>query len=149
MFFILPAIAVKINTMKRLNEDTISLSVIFLLALFSADHVYAQLAEDKCRFLGNIISNSVPTDFSVYWNQVTPENGGKWGSVESTKNVMVWNDLDVAYNYATTNNLPFKQHTFVWGQQQPGWISSLSLEDQKKEVDEWIRLFCERYPSTD
>jgi endo-1,4-beta-xylanase len=91
----------------------------------------------------------VPSDFGTYWNQVTPENGGKWGSVEATQNNMQWGGLDIAYNHAKNNNLPFKQHAFVWGQQQPGWLSALSLADQKSEVEEWIRLFSERYPDTE
>lgn len=109
----------------------------------------AQLAEDKCKFLGNIIAGAVPSDFRTYWNQVTPENAGKWESVESTRDVMSWAGLDVAYNAAKNNDLPFKQHTFVWGQQQPGWIGELTLAEQKEEVEEWIQQFCARYPETD
>jgi endo-1,4-beta-xylanase len=46
------------------------------------------------------------------------------------------------------HDIPFKQHTFVWGSQQPGWIGGLSQTDQREEVEEWIRLYCERYPNT-
>ena len=109
----------------------------------------AQLANDKCKFLGNVFSGSAPDNYKTYWNQVTPENAGKWGSTENTRDVMDWTGLDDAYNYALDNNFPFKQHTLVWGQQQPAWISSLSAEQQKEEVEEWIRAFCERYPQTD
>ncbi len=109
----------------------------------------AQLAKDKCRFLGNVIAGSTPSDFSTYWNQVTPENAGKWGSVEATRDIMNWAALDNAYNFAKTNGLPFKQHTLVWGQQQPEWITALPPEEQREEVEEWIKLFAERYPDTD
>ena len=109
----------------------------------------AQMAKGKCKFLGNIIAGSAPDNFKKYWNQVTPENGGKWGSVEGTRDVMNWTALDLAYNYAKDNGLPFKQHTLVWGQQQPGWMSTLPPEEQKEEVDEWIKSFCQRYPETD
>lgn len=118
---------------------------IFLMSFSS----YAQLAKGKCKFLGNIVSGSVPSDFNTYWNQVTPENAGKWGSVEATRNNMQWGGLDLAYNYAKSNNFLFKQHNFVWGQQQPDWMNGLTQEEQKQEVEEWIRLFCERYPNTD
>lgn len=121
---------------------------ILLVLVFSltAD---GQLAKNKCKFLGNIIGNQINSDFSKYWNQVTPENSGKWGSVESTRDVMNWAGLDAAYTFAKNNSLPFKQHTLVWGQQQPGWMSSLSLIEQKEEVEEWIKAFCDRYPDTD
>lgn len=111
--------------------------------------VQAQLANGKCRYLGNIISTYTPSDFTSYWNQITPENAGKWGSVEATRDVMNWSALDNAYNTAKTHNIPFKQHTFVWGQQQPSWITSLPEQEQREEVEEWIKLFCERYPDTD
>lgn len=111
--------------------------------------VNAQLADGKCKFLGNIIAGNTPSNFTTYWNQVTPENGGKWGSVESTRDVMNWGALDLAYNTARNNEFPFKQHTLVWGQQQPNWIGTLTEEEQREEVEEWIQLFCERYPDTD
>jgi len=107
------------------------------------------MAKDKCKFLGNVISNYTPTDFTTYWNQVTPENAGKWASVESTKDNMVWTDLDNAYKTARDNGFTFKQHNFVWGQQQPSWIGTLTPEEQVKQVEEWIKSFCERYPDTD
>lgn len=109
----------------------------------------AQLANGKCKFLGNIISSSTPSDFTTYWNQVTPENAGKWASVEPTRDVMNWTQLDNAYNTAKNNNLPFRQHTFVWGQQQPSWLSALTPQEQREEVEEWIKAFGERYPDTD
>jgi endo-1,4-beta-xylanase len=108
----------------------------------------AQLATGKPKFLGNIIAGSVPQSFSAYWNQVTPENSGKWGSVEAVRNQMNWGPLDTAYNYARANGFPFKQHTFVWGAQEPGWIGSVSASTQAYEVEEFMRLYCQRYPQT-
>jgi endo-1,4-beta-xylanase len=101
------------------------------------------------KFVGNITTRGqVRSDFSTYWDQITPENEGKWGSVEGTRDRMNWAGVDAAYNYAKQHNFPFKQHTFVWGAQQPGWIGGLSQSEQRAEVEEWIRLFCERYPDT-
>jgi endo-1,4-beta-xylanase len=129
-----------------------------LIVIFTIS-VHAQLADGKCKFLGNVIAGSAPSNFTTYWNQVTPENSGKWGSVEATRDVMNWGALDVAYNFAKTNGFPFKQHTFVWGQQQPAWIAVLmadtSIPEEERyqevrdEVEEWIRLYSERYPDTD
>lgn len=99
------------------------------------------------KFVGNITTNGmVRSDFVMYWDQITPENEGKWGSVEGTRNRMNWAGVDAAYNYAKDHGFPFKQHTFVWGSQQPNWLGGLSPAEQKSEVEEWIRLFCERYP---
>lgn len=100
-------------------------------------------------FVGNITTNGVVrNDFTQYWDQLTPENEGKWGTVEATRDVYNWSGLDQAYNYAMANNIPFKQHTFVWGNQAPGWIHSLSASEQAAEIEEWIRDYCARYPNT-
>ena len=100
-------------------------------------------------FVGNITTaGNVRSDFTRYWNQITPENEGKWGQVEATRDVYNWSGLDRAYNYAVANNIPFKQHTFIWGAQAPGWINSLSASEQAAEIEEWIRDYCARYPKT-
>lgn len=91
----------------------------------------------------------VPADYGnllTYFNQVTPGNAGKWGSVEATRDVMDWANLDTAYTFARNNGLRFKLHTLIWGQQQPGWIDDLTPEEQLAEIDEWMSLVAERYP---
>ena len=110
----------------------------------------AQIAAGKSKFLGNVSGNSVPTNFGTYWNQVTPENATKWGSVEGTRNVMNWSGADAAYNWAQQNGYPFKFHNFIWGSQFPNWLtnSGLTTAQQRAEIEEWIRLACQRYPNT-
>ncbi|UUZ82336.1 endo-1,4-beta-xylanase [Paenibacillus sp. P26] len=101
------------------------------------------------KFVGNIIAGSVPSNFATYWNQVTPENATKWGSVEGSRNSMNWSNADLIYNYSRTNGIPFKFHTLVWGSQEPTWIDSLSAADQKAEVTEWIQSAGQRYPNAE
>jgi GH35 family endo-1,4-beta-xylanase len=101
-------------------------------------------------FVGNITTfGQVRSDFVQYWDQITPENEGKWGSVERTRDVYNWSGVDAAYNYAKQHGIPFKEHTFVWGSQYPSWIDTLSPADQRAEIEEWMRDFCTRYPDTD
>ena len=51
----------------------------------------AQLSTNPDKFLGNITTgwnSDMDTDgfiFADYWNQVTPENATKWGSVEGDR----------------------------------------------------------------
>lgn len=99
------------------------------------------------KFVGNITTfNNVDTDgkvFANYWDQITPENAGKWGSVQRTAGASFnWGPLDAIYEYAQQYNLVFKQHAFVWGSQQPG--GSIGESD----VRAWMNAFCERYPNT-
>ena len=101
------------------------------------------------KFIGNITtSGAVRSDFTRYWNQITPENEGKWGSVEGTRNVYNWAPLDRIYAYARQNNIPVKAHTFVWGAQSPSWINNLSPAETAAEIEQWIRDYCARYPDT-
>lgn len=101
------------------------------------------------RFVGNITTRGqVRSDFAQYWDQITPENEGKWGSVEGTRDVYNWGPVDNIYSYARQHNMPVKAHTMVWGAQAPGWINGLNAADQRAEIEEWIRDYCARYPDT-
>lgn len=104
--------------------------------------------EVRVKFLGNIWGgNREPERFSEYWDQVTPENAGKWGSVERVRDTMRWSTLDAIYQYAEQRGIPFKLHTLVWGNQQPLWIAELPPEEQLAEVEEWFAALAERYPN--
>ncbi len=96
------------------------------------------LATGKAKFLGcEYGANSAP-NFAAYFNQVVPGNGGKWGSVEGTRDVMNWTDFDSAYRVAKTNGFKFRYHVLVWGSQQPTWMENLSDADQLDEIKEWF-----------
>lgn len=110
---------------------------------------YKPIAEGKGKFLGNVHSNSQTKWFENYWNQVTPENGGKWGSVEAQRDVMNWTSLDAAYKLAKDNGFPFKLHVLIWGSQQPSWIENLPPAEQKEEIIEWYQAVANRYPDID
>jgi endo-1,4-beta-xylanase len=97
--------------------------------------------------VGNITTNnSIDTgglNYSKYWDQITPENAGKWGSVQSTASAAFnWSTLDSIYSYTQKNNIIFKQHVFVWGQQQP------SGSITETHVKTWMKEFCKRFPET-
>lgn len=106
-------------------------------------------ARDHSKFLGNIISYDIPVNFDRYWNQITPENASKWGSVERVRGNMEWAQLDLAYNHAKNKKYPFKFHTFVWGQQEPSWLVGLSETQQLAELNEFMQAVAARYPDID
>ncbi len=107
------------------------------------------IAQGQDKFLGSVSSATQNVNFTHYWNQVTPENGGKWGSVEATRDVWNWTDLDTAYNLAKTNGYPFKMHNLIWGSQQPAWLETLSAADQLTAIEEWFSAVAARYPDID
>jgi endo-1,4-beta-xylanase len=88
-------------------------------------------------------------NFSAYFNQLTPENAGKWGSVEAVRDVMVWDGLDTAYAFAKEHGLSFKLHVLVLGNQQPAWIEALPPAEQREEIEEWFTEVAHRYPALD
>ena len=89
------------------------------------------------------------TNLLAHFDQVTPGNAGKWGSVEAVRDVMNFTDLDTAYHFAKDHHLPFKLHTLVWGAQQPAWIAALPPEEQRAEIEQWMSALAERYPDID
>src|SRR5262245_7834610 len=74
-----------------------------------------QIAAGQEKFLGSAFSAAQAPGFAAYWNKVTPENAGKWGRVEATRNVMDWKALDEAYALAKSNGFPMQLHVLVWG----------------------------------
>ncbi|HTR82463.1 MAG TPA: endo-1,4-beta-xylanase [Bacteroidota bacterium] len=125
--------------------------VIPLILLVTARSSSQPLANGKPKFLGNIISNgnSIRSDFSNYWNQITPENAGKWGSVEAVEGYYDWTQLDNMYSYAKTNGFLYKHHNLIWGSQYPSWITSLDSATLYQKIVEWIMLAGQRYPNAD
>lgn len=113
--------------------------------------VKSQLAGNAHKFFGCHARHSqrIDPDFSSYFNQLTPENSGKWGLVEPEQDLMIWDILDKHYEFAKDNGFPFKEHTFIWDSHQPGWLNDLSNEEIRNEVEEWIAAFMERYPDVD
>jgi len=108
------------------------------------------IATGQDKFLGAAWSpGTASLNFANYWNQVTPENGGKWGTVEGTRNSMNWSQADEAYALAKSHGFVFKWHTLVWGNQQPNWIAALPPEEQLAEIKEWYAAIAERYPQID
>ncbi|HMA93833.1 MAG TPA: endo-1,4-beta-xylanase, partial [Polyangiaceae bacterium] len=99
------------------------------------------------KFFGGVATTAVDYPKLLdHFKQLTPGNAGKWGSVEATRDQMNWADLDTAYQFAKSNGIPFKLHTLVWGQQQPGWLTGLTVEEQLAEIEEWMAALAERYP---
>jgi len=108
------------------------------------------IATGEPKFLGSAWSpGNASINFLNYFNKVTPENAGKWGSAEPNRDVFNWNDLDTAYNLAKNNGLPFHFHVLFWGNQQPNWIDNLTTEEQLEEIHEWLAAVSARYPGID
>lgn len=107
------------------------------------------IADGQEKFIGCVYSTPQLPYFEMYWNQVTPENAGKWASVESTRDQMNWGELDNAYNLAKDNDFFYRHHVLVWGNQQPTWMAALDSAEQYNEISEWFSELANRYDSID
>lgn len=121
--------------------------LIFSIVGFMASAQVKPIASGNEKFLGCCYSNAQATGFAALWDQITPENGGKWGSVEGTRNSMNWWEMDAASNLAKQYKMKFKQHTMLWGSQQPSWIGALDTTSQRLEIEQWYAAVAQRYPN--
>lgn len=105
---------------------------------FSVDSTQTPIAAGKNKFIGSVYGGNQSADFEYYFNQVTPENAGKWGSVEGTRDTFAWQQLDSIRAFAARNDFPFRFHVLLWGAQQPTWLKPLSDEEKVDEIIEWM-----------
>lgn len=101
-------------------------------------------------FVGNTSQvKSVRSDFANDWQQLSAQFGTTWGSVEAYRSSYNWSYIDVHYQYAKHNNLIFHQPAMIWNAQNPNWSTSLAAAETAQEIEDWIALFCTRYPHAD
>ena len=117
---------------------------------YDSTYTGPSLGNGSKKFIGNLKGKGV-NNFSNLWNQLTPENDGKWERIGITPDSTNWNWEPVTnlYTYAKANNLQFKFHTLIWGRQQPKWISDISPDEQLKYITTWIRQVGQRFPDAE
>ena len=109
-----------------------------------------QLSQNVDKFLGNITTRynvdagGGVAPFYQLWNQITPENESKWGSVEGTRNSYNWG-CDKAFNYAKQHGFTYKFHALVWGAQYPGWLPDLSPNERFGAITKWFDAVKNKY----
>jgi endo-1,4-beta-xylanase len=119
----------------------------------------APLATGKAKFLGSAHSGGNSLNFNAYWNQVTPENGGKWASAQPTSPfgpapdyvplanpAFNWTEARNAYNAAQQTGGNFRWHVLFWGNQQPGWIETLPTNKQLEAIHIWLAAIAREFP---
>jgi GH35 family endo-1,4-beta-xylanase len=104
------------------------------------------------RFIGTAVDvtalATVPQYAAVLareFNYVTPENAMKWGSIEPTQGVWSFGGADAVVAEAQANGQAIKGHTFVWWQQNPGWIAGLTSDQLNAAVQANITTVMSRY----
>lgn len=137
----------------------ISLAVAGLAAATMSN---AALADGGAKFLGNITTGGqIRSDMGTYWNQITSENGCKWGSIHTLSNgnsgtsKFAWDNYDKcegAYKWAKEKpGRHFKFHALVWGSQYPSFLCkaknpSITVEKTKQYITEWFDAVAAKFP---
>ncbi|MBO9747721.1 MULTISPECIES: endo-1,4-beta-xylanase [Xanthomonas] len=128
-----------------MHMRAVTLGLLMAAGMAAPAHA-APLAATASKFLGSAYGAQQAPGFAQYWNKLTPENGGKWGSVEAVRDQMDWSTLDAAYRFAQANQMPFQMHVMVWRNQQPEWIKTLPPAEQRREIEQWFAAVAQRYP---
>ncbi len=141
----------------------LSLSLVVAAIAGLATVANAAMADGGAKFLGNITTGGqIRSDFSQYWNQITPENGCKWGSIHSLSNgnsgtsKFAWDNYDKcegAYKWAKEKpgERHFKFHALVWGSQYPNFLCKkknpgITVELTKQYITEWFDAVAAKFP---
>ncbi len=105
------------------------------------------IATGKPKYLSSAYSTAQAPNFGVYWDGATPENGGKWGTVEGTRGTFNWAEADAAYAQAMAGGGPFRFHTLIWGTQQPTWLTNSNLTDAEKlaAINTWFQAVATHF----
>ena len=126
-----------------------------MLSLSASAQTYTTkgLSKNPDKFLGNITTRyqmdpgGISEKYYQLWNQVTPENESKWGSVEGRQGSYNWGS-DTPFNYAKQHGFTYKFHALVWGAQYPSWFNeSMSVDARYKAIVNWFDKVKEHYPT--
>jgi endo-1,4-beta-xylanase len=100
-------------------------------------------------------SDELPKDLDYqsalarHCQEVVPEYGLKWGTIEPTRGQRDWRAGDVVVNFARQRNLKVRGHTLVWYEANPEWSKQISnaLEAERTLVAH-IEAVVSRYRGT-
>jgi endo-1,4-beta-xylanase len=64
------------------------------------------------------------------FNLIVPENTMKWSLLRPNKTFWNWSDMDALVAFAQKNKMKIKGHTFLWHQQNPGYVNNLKTREE-------------------
>lgn len=140
-----------------MKKQIIALVATTLMGIGIAD---AQLNQNSCKFLGNITTrgqvqpNVGNLKYENLWDQMTPENETKWGSiankevqtVEDALSSWNWRSADSEYQWCKENGVQFKFHCLLWTSQYPSYLANFTGDRLKKQIDIWFEAVSKKYP---
>ena len=139
--------------MKHVILTSFAIAAAMCMSLGSAQ---AQLSKgNPCKFLGNITTRgAIPDDYATMWEQLTPENETKWGSiankevqsVEQALSSWNWAAAEREYNWCKQHGVQFKFHCLLWTSQYPGYLKDFTGDRLRKQIDIWFEACSRKFP---
>jgi|GEM_PF-2303561 len=93
-------------------------------------------------FLGTTWQGVAYPSFGGFFTQLTPENDGKWGNVQSASGTFNWSNLSPMYALAAQRGMLIKQHNMIWSQQQPFWVNSANATTAEQN---WFSAYAGKF----
>ncbi|MFJ1759256.1 endo-1,4-beta-xylanase [Amycolatopsis sp. NPDC088138] len=79
------------------------------------------------------------------FDNVTPENEMKWGTVEAVRGQYDWSGADAIVRYAQAHHKTVRGHTLVWHSQLPDWVAALPAAELRRVLRDHITTEVKRY----
>ncbi|MFB9685139.1 endo-1,4-beta-xylanase [Amycolatopsis plumensis] len=79
------------------------------------------------------------------FDNVTPENEMKWGTIEAVRGQYDWSGADAIVQYAQTHHKTVRGHTLVWHSQLPDWVGALPADELRRVLRDHVTTEVKRY----
>jgi endo-1,4-beta-xylanase len=79
------------------------------------------------------------------FDNVTPENEMKWGTVEAVRGQYDWSGADAIVRYAQQHHKTVRGHTLVWHSQLPDWVAALPASELRRVLRDHVTTEVKRY----
>lgn len=80
-----------------------------------------------------------------HFNSLTAENAMKFGEIHPYEGSYDFEKTDKMKEFAVSNNMKMRGHTFVWHNQNPHWLFEKNKEELLEILKEHIKTLCSRY----
>lgn len=94
------------------------------------------------KFIGTTWKGTDDPLFGTVFTQLTPENAGKWSEVQYFEGRNSFHVLDQMMSIAEERDIVVKEHTLIWYQQIPRWVT---VENAEEAVIGWFETMSQQY----
>lgn len=95
---------------------------------------------------GDVLDPDKAKLISENYNTIVAENNMKWENIQYKKGKFNFSDMDLLVKFAGENGMKVRGHTFVWHNQNAGYVSSIRDDDElRAHLKDHITTIMQRY----